>query len=154
MVSKRYIFLQQKEFESDMKTSWKNFQMEKDFCDVTLACAATQIEVHKVVLSSSSSIFKDILKHNSHQNPLIYIRGVKYVDFINLVNFMYQGEVNIAKEDLNSFLIVADDLKIRGINQNHKEMENTNSNTEINSTIKINTKKNPVDDFNKEHYPA
>ena len=31
---------------------------------------------------------------------------------------MYHGVVNVSQEDLNSFLAVAEDLKIKGLNQN------------------------------------
>ena len=31
---------------------------------------------------------------------------------------MYHGEVNVSQEDLNSFLAVAEDLKIKGLTQN------------------------------------
>ena len=34
---------------------------------------------------------------------------------------MYHGEVNVAQEELNSFLAVAEDLKIKGLTQNNKE---------------------------------
>ena len=32
---------------------------------------------------------------------------------------MYQGEVNVAQEDLNNFLAVAEDLKVKGLTQNN-----------------------------------
>merc|ERR1712025_400133 len=38
-----------------------------------------------------------------------------------VLNFMYQGEVNVAQEDLNSFLAIAEDLKVKGLTQNKSE---------------------------------
>ena len=32
---------------------------------------------------------------------------------------MYHGEVNVAQEDLNSFLAVAEDLKVKGLTENN-----------------------------------
>ena len=38
---------------------------------------------------------------------------------------MYHGEVNVAQEELNSFLAVAEDLKIKGLTQNDSESKKT-----------------------------
>jgi hypothetical protein len=35
-----------------------------------------------------------------------------------ILQFMYNGEVNVAQEDLNSFLSMAEDLKVKGLTQN------------------------------------
>jgi len=37
---------------------------------------------------------------------------------LSVLNFMYQGEVNITQDDLNSFLAVAEDLQVKGLTQN------------------------------------
>ena len=66
------------EFGSNITTTWQELEKEKDFCDVTLACEDTQIETHKLIISSSSPVLKNILKNNSNQHPLIYLRGVKF----------------------------------------------------------------------------
>jgi len=61
--------------------------------------------------------FKNVLRRNKHQHPLIYLKGVSYRDMEAVLNFMYHGEVNIAQDDLNSFLQVAEDLSVRGLTQ-------------------------------------
>merc|ERR1711971_329269 len=38
-----------------------------------------------------------------------------------LMDFMYQGEVSVAQEDLNTFLSVAEELKVKGLTQNETE---------------------------------
>jgi len=43
---------------------------------------------------------------------------VKYTDLQSVLNFMYHGEVNVAQEELNSFLAVAEDLRVKGLTQN------------------------------------
>ena len=35
-------------------------------------------------------------------------------------NFMYHGEVNVAQEELNSFLAVAEELRVKGLTQNNQ----------------------------------
>ena len=49
---------------------------------------------------------------------MIYLRGVRTCDLESVLDFMYQGEVNVAQDDLNSFLAVAEDLQIKGLTQN------------------------------------
>lgn len=103
------------DFEKTISTTWQKLRNEKDFCDVTLACDDNQIESHKIILSSCSPIFKKLLIQNQHNHPLLYLRGVSYSELVNLLDFMYQGEVNIANDDLNSFLALAQDLKVQGL---------------------------------------
>ena len=81
-----------KEFANNVKVSWQELQIEKDFCDVTLASENKQIKAHKIVISSCSSVLRNILKSNPTPHPFIYLRKVKYGDLQNLLNFMYQGE--------------------------------------------------------------
>jgi len=95
--------------------------MENDSCDVTLVCEDRQLNTHKVIISSCSPILRNILKINQNQHPLIYLRKVKYRNLQSLLNFMYQGEVNVAEEDLPGFLEIAEDLKIKGLSEVNKE---------------------------------
>ena len=41
-------------------------------------------------------------------------RGMKFADLESVLNFMYYGEVNVAQDELNSFLAVAEDLRVKG----------------------------------------
>ena len=104
-----------REFERNVRISWQGLQNETDYCDITLACEDKQIKAHKLIISACSSVIRNILKQNQNPHPLIYLRRVKYKDLQNLLTFMYQGVVNVAEEDLSSFLEVAEDLNIRGL---------------------------------------
>merc|ERR1711981_831432 len=84
----------------------------------TLACEGNQLEAHKVILSACSPFFRGVLKRNPHNHPLLYLKGIKYEDVLAVLNFMYHGEVNIAQDELNSFLAVAEDLQVKGLTQN------------------------------------
>ena len=53
----------------------------------------------------------------STEHPLLYLKGVKYTDLVSVLDFMYHGEVNVAQEELNSFLAVAEDLQVKGLSQ-------------------------------------
>jgi len=113
------------DFENNISSAFRELREDKDFFDVTIACDDDQIQAHKVIVSACSPFFKTILKRNKHEHPLLYLKGVKYGDLVSVLNFMYHGEVNIAQEDLNTFLTVAEDLKVKGLTQTNQE---TNSN--------------------------
>ena len=107
------------DFESNISLAFREIRDEKDFFDVTLACDDDQLQAHKVILSACSPFFRNILKRNPHQHPLLYLKGVKYSDLQSVLNFMYHGEVNVAQDELNSFLAVAEELRVKGLTQNN-----------------------------------
>jgi len=106
------------DFEANISTAFRELREDKDFFDVTLACDDDQLQAHKVILSACSPFFRTVLKRNKHEHPLLYLKGVKYIDLVAVLNFMYHGEVNVAQEELNSFLAVAEELKVKGLTQN------------------------------------
>ncbi|XP_023319823.1 broad-complex core protein isoforms 1/2/3/4/5 isoform X3 [Eurytemora carolleeae] len=117
MGSSEKFCLRWNDFESNISKAFREIREDKDFFDITLACEDDQIPAHKVILSACSPFFRAILKRNKHEHPLLYLKGVKYSDLVSVLNFMYHGEVNVAQEDLNTFLAVAEDLKVKGLTQ-------------------------------------
>jgi len=109
--------LQWNGFGSHLSEAFSDIREDKDLFDVTLACEDNQIEAHKLILSACSTFFRSIFKSNPHRHPLLYLRGVKFKELLGILNFMYMGQVSVAEADLNSFLSVAADLKIRGLTQ-------------------------------------
>jgi len=109
------------DFESNISVAFQELREDKEFFDVTLACDENQVQAHKVILSACSPFFRTILKRNKHEHPLLYLKGVKYSDIVAVLNFMYHGEVNVAQEELNSFLAVAEELKVKGLTRNIAE---------------------------------
>jgi len=122
------------DFESNISGAFKDIRDAKDFFDVTLACDDDQLQAHKVILSACSPFFRNILKRNPHQHPLLYLKGVKYSDLQSVLNFMYHGEVNVAQDELNSFLAVAEELRVKGLTQNNgSQSANTKSSSSSSS---------------------
>ena len=112
------------DFESNISSAFKELRDDKDFFDVTLACDDEQLQAHKVILSACSPFFRNVFRRNPHQHPLLYLKGVRYTDLQSVLNFMYHGEVNVAQEELNSFLAVAEDLKVKGLTQSSSGSKN------------------------------
>ena len=82
------------DFESNISGAFRELREEKDFFDVTLACDENQIKAHKVIISACSPFFRQVLRQNPHQHPLLYMRGVNFTDLQSVLTFMYQGEVS------------------------------------------------------------
>ena len=43
------------------------------------------------------------------------MRGVRSEDLVAIIDFLYCGEANVSQENLDSFLAVAEDLKLKGL---------------------------------------
>ena len=60
------------DFQQNISNSFKELRHDHDFTDVTLVCENKKlIEVHKIVLSVCSPIFRDMLKQVKYSNPII-----------------------------------------------------------------------------------
>ena len=98
---------------------------KEDFLqDVTLVGDDNhQVAAHKLVLSSCSEYFKNIFKSNKHSHPLICLDGITSTDLDNILNYIYDGEVNIYQDDLDRFLAVAQRFKLEGLLGNSQEQQ-------------------------------
>ena len=56
---------------------------------------------------------KEILQRNKHPHPLIYLRGFKSEDLVAILDFLYFGKANVYQENLDSFLAMAEELKLK-----------------------------------------
>jgi len=116
-------------YQSHLVTAFESLLEEKDFVDVTLGVEGRKLPAHKMLLSACSPYFRDLLKGNPCQHPIIVLRDIKYDDLFSLLQFMYNGEVNVAQDQLNSFLKSAESLKIRGLTDNESSGSTEDSRT-------------------------
>ena len=108
--------LQWNDFRQNISASFGDLRGDKEFSDVTLACEdGQQVEAHKVILASSSPVFKELLRKNKHPHLLLYMRALKSEDLIAIMDFLYFGESNIFQENLDSFLALAEELQLKGL---------------------------------------
>ena len=108
--------LQWNNFKENVNSAFGKLRDNKEFTDVTLVCEdGQQIESHKVILASSSPFFEKIIKKSKHPHPLIFLRGFQSKDFASILDFLYFGEANVYQEDLDSFLAIAEDIKLKGL---------------------------------------
>merc|ERR1712204_32414 len=104
------------DFQENAVSVFATLREDTEFADVTLVSEdGQQVEAHKVILASSSPFFMNLLMRNKHPHPLIYMRGLKSVDLVAMVDFLYFGEANVFQENLDSFLAVAEELQLKGL---------------------------------------
>ena len=112
------------DFHSNVSKSFSSLRHENDFYDVTLVSDdQKQISAHKVVLSACSEYFKNILKKNKHQNPLLCLEGISSDDLNNILDYVYHGEVNIYQDNLDRFFNIAERFKLEGLLSNNTAKE-------------------------------
>ena len=110
--------LQWNDFKENVTTTFAQLRGDTDFADVTLACEDGQLlNAHSIILISGSPFFKNVLGKKSHPHPMIYMRGIKFEQLSALADFVYLGEANVLQEDIESFLKVASDLKLKGFSE-------------------------------------
>ena len=86
-----------------------------NFADVTLVSDDLQfLKAHKYVLSSCSTVFKEILIKNPHEHPIVYLAGVKQQELQYLLQLMYFGEAKIQHEHLQRLVTILIEYNMRG----------------------------------------
>ena len=104
------------DFQVNVSKSFSTLRKEQDFHDVTLVSDDNKvISGHKVVLSASSEFFKNILRKADHAKPMIYLNGVGSKQLSQILDYIYDGEVQLFQEEVDNFLSIAHKLKIDGL---------------------------------------
>ena len=117
--------LKWKDFQSNVTNTFKTLRTFDHFYDVTLVSDdQQQVSAHKVVLASSSEYFKNILTSNKHAHPMLCLNGVKNVDLKNILDFLYNGEIQMYQDNLDNFLDIAQRFQIEGLLQVPRIEEN------------------------------
>ena len=109
--------LKWEDFQTNVSKSFRSLKAESELYDVTLVSEDEQlIQAHKIVLSASSDFFRNILrKSRNDNNTLIYLSGVESENLSLLLDYIYEGEVDVYEDNLGEFLKIAQKLKINGL---------------------------------------
>ena len=105
------------EFQSSASKSFSTLRRENMLLDVTLVTEdEVQFQAHKLILSASSQFFKNIFK-KPHQTGtlMLYLSGVHSTQLKLVMDYIYEGEVEVNQGDLNSFLNISEKLRIEGL---------------------------------------
>ena len=109
-------------YSDHLRSMMKELMMNEDFSDVTLVTEdKKRIKANMNVLSSSSPVFKDILKKEKQSSQIIFLRGIQYSEMESIIQFIYLGEATLYEDRTNEFLSIAKLLEITALCQTETE---------------------------------
>ena len=125
--------------ESTISQGFQALREAKELFDVTLACKDGRLEAHKVILSSCSPRFKEILKEKVPAYSTIYLHGLELHHLEAVVDFMYRGRVVIEKRGLDDFLNLAREWQVKGLSldDDESQMRNPTDEPELRASLKF-----------------
>ena len=104
------------DYQKNITTTFQDLRHESDFYDVNLVTDdQNHFSAHKVVLSSCSEYFQSILKISQHSHPLLCLEGITSFELNNVMDYIYNGEVQILQDQVTQFINVALRLKLKGL---------------------------------------
>ncbi|XP_017783454.1 PREDICTED: protein bric-a-brac 1-like isoform X3 [Nicrophorus vespilloides] len=115
-------------FQNNLTAGFQALFKDEDLVDVTLAAEGRYIKAHKAVLSVCSPYFKELFRNNPCKHPIVILHDINYEALTNLLQFMYQGEVNVSQEEIPNFMRVAEILKVKGLTDNSNLNNEDNKN--------------------------
>ena len=116
MGSSEKFCLKWNDFQQNVSTTFSQLRQQSGLFDVTLVSSdQQQVSAHRLVLSACSDFFKTIFHSNAHSHPLLYLDGVNSGEINLMLDYIYQGEVQIQQEFLDRFLEVAQKFQLDGL---------------------------------------
>lgn len=116
MSSTETFCLKWNDYDANMSSAFRQLREDKVFFDVTLSVETGDIQAHKAILSACSPFFRKMLKQAPYgPHGLLYLKDVELADLQSLMDFIYDGEVNIEAGRLDSFLATAKELEVKGL---------------------------------------
>ena len=115
--------------ESDnLKIKWNDFQTNVsktrthllasgEFSDITLACGDSSLfAAHKAILASCSPVLRSLVTRLGQQpQAMVYMQGVEAGLLASLLDFIYQGQVEVHQDNIQNFLDLAEEFQVQGL---------------------------------------
>ena len=105
------------QFHSELLTDMLQFiQSSNTFADVTLVCEdQKKIKAHKIILSASSPIFRNILSSRNDEHTTVHLSEIKSSELEQIIQFIYLGQTSIDSDRIDEFFSAAKYLDIKEI---------------------------------------
>ena len=134
------------DFESNFSETFSSLRAEEKLLDVSLVCEdLVEVSAHQLVLCAGSSYFRRVLSlaQNKHPNPLLCLQGVKARNLQTVLDYIYNGEVQLPQTDLEPFLSLAQSLQLGGLSKTDKPPTYQDFPPPENNRVKKERKKKP-----------
>ncbi|XP_037090632.1 broad-complex core protein isoforms 1/2/3/4/5-like, partial [Pollicipes pollicipes] len=103
------------DFRNSVTAVFEDLRQDEELVDITLCCEGKKVKAHRMMLSACSPYFRELLKENPCQHPVFFLKDTTYSDLRAVIEFVYNGEVNVTQGQLSSFLKTAEMLQVRGL---------------------------------------
>ncbi|XP_043244908.1 broad-complex core protein isoforms 1/2/3/4/5-like isoform X5 [Amphibalanus amphitrite] len=103
------------DFRNSVTSVFEDLRKDGELVDITLCCEGKKVKAHRMMLSACSPYFRDLLKENPCQHPVFFLKDTTFSDLRAVIEFVYNGEVNVTQTQLSSFLKTAEMLQVRGL---------------------------------------
>ena len=96
----------------NLVTRFTGLYQSETLVDVTLAAEGKHLQAHKMILSACSDYFHSLFGVNPCQHPIVILKDVTFEDLQVIVQFMYNGIVNVSSEKLPDILKVGNIFRL------------------------------------------
>ena len=98
---------------------YTEFCTKETFTDVTLVSDDLRpISAHRLVLGAASPVLHKLLTVQQITHPVLYLSGTRHELLILLLQLIYNGEVDVKAEMIESFMKISAELEIKELSQN------------------------------------
>lgn len=128
-------------YQRSVTHSFKALLDNEEFIDVTISAEGLSCPAHRVVLSAASPYFRGLLSGlKAWQHPVLVLKDISHADVQAVLEFVYNGKVDVSQDQLQSFLRTAQFLQISGLveeNGNSREEETKEKTTCVGAKRKL-----------------
>merc|ERR1712204_89090 len=124
--------VQYNKFKICAQNAFTNLLENELFVDVTLVSEdGRAVKAHKVVIAACSDLLKNILESVDSGSPLIFLHGIQHQELRYVLDFMYKGKTEVPEGNLQEFMKVAQELKLKGLILSESESNKCNAAMEL-----------------------
>ena len=103
------------DFQSNVSKTFADLRRQSSLLDVTLVGSdQKQVMAHRLVLSACSEFFKKIFNNigSTQSNLVLYLDSVSTDELSLILDYAYQGEVQIYQDQLHRFLEISEKYQV------------------------------------------